>query len=1015
MPRSPSIACIRFPRTLGRGCSILLAVALGLFTGRLLHAQGEPAGDFVNQLRAAGYYDLALAYLDRLDKYPGVDSAFLSTVALEKAQTYIDSAVAARSSEQRDELFQNGEDQLREFLKNQPENPRASEARAQLGRLQMFRGSQFMFGELDDTKRKNALELYQAASKTFDEIIEDLKAKLKEMQGAKIDPQKEPKKAKQRDQYRFEFLMAQHNAGESRLMAAETFKDPAKDATQTLNEALTIYTDLSEKYDTYVQGATALFSRGRVEKMLGKRDQAYDSFQRMLDQGDADPLREAKIGATSGLIGLLLTGDEKENGKVDYAEAIKIGEPIERGLRPNEQRTQIAQELRVELAKAYLAKIKDEKNTKGNEKKRATTDARRLLIKAKKIPGTHEEAVTAMLAELGIDASSDEEVADMPTADDPKSFADSLVSARQIFETVQLLKEQLEGLKSSKAEPEQIQAVEESIASTRQTGIVILRRGLSMIHADTQTPQINESRQFLAFLLLEEKNFRDSFVVGHFLAHFAPGTQTGLSGGLIALNSAQQIIAVEGTGNDYWLNEIKSLADFLVSKWPDSPKAASAQGISIVLALQGGDLTEAKRLADKMPTSPEQAKFRRLIGQFYWNETLTLRRDKKDKEANDLLPVAATELKSGLEGIPDSLVSEEALKAAVVLAKIYLRQDKPAEAVKVLDHPKYGPIEVLEKLDAPSDNFLFDLYKTELQSVVGEMTAFGGDQEKMLARASAAIDNLQKTAKDDEGKKKLVGTFRILAADIQGQIKDAPPVRQKQLIDAFNVFLSRISSITQDDTTLLWVGQTMLAMAETAMMPGQVKAEGQSAELLTTAINTFQTLKKKPDASDSIPFLLGKSLRLQGEYSAAVKEFRDILTVKKTMIDAQEEAALTYEQWAASISPKFRANAYGTALRGGNKGIIWGWGKISVMTQRNPAFREKFFNALYHVALCRYQQGKASDDKKIIQQSARDITRLPAMYPDMGGPEQFKEFNSLLKKIQIDLGENPDGLAPAAE
>ncbi len=989
-------------------CASLAFCVIGTIGASRAHAQGEPAADFVKRLRAAEYYDLAISYLDRLDEYPGVDSAFMTTVPLEKAQTYIESAAAARSVERRDEAFAAAEEQLQAFLKNHPDSPRASEARSQLGKLRLFRGSQFMLGDLDEGKRKQAREQYQAAAKTFDSIIENLRGKLEKMKVADIDTDKAPEQAALRDQYRGEFLMALQNSGEAKMLSAETYQDPVKEAPELLGQALETYTDLSEKYDNYVLGAGAFYARGKVEQMLGKRDQAFESYTRMLEQSDTPEFRDAKIGAAAGLISLLLSGEKK-----DYAEAIKVGEPIERSLRPTEQRTQIAQDLRVELARAYLAKNADEQSNQPNERKRALSDARKLLMQAKKIPGTHEESTLKLLADIGIDASVGEEVADMPTATDPQSFAEALASARELFQTEQLLTEQIEALKKKDGDAKQIESLETSRNSARQTGIVILRRGLSMIRSDTESAEINRARQFLAFLLLQEKHYRDSFVVGDMLAQFAPGTDVGLSGGLIALNSAQKIISAEGAGSDFWVDRIKQLGDFLVQKWPDNPEAASAQGISIAMALKKGDLADAKGMIDAMPESPKQAQFRRTLGLFYWNDSLHLRRENKEEQSDEQLVHAATELTTGLNQIEGGLVDKDAMNAALVLAKIRMRQDKPDAAVKVLDHPKYGPIMLLSKLDAPSQDFLFDLYRTELQAVAGQMTTSDGDQEKLLARASNAIDQLQQTANDAAGQKKLVATFRALAIDIQEQIENAPPARQEKLVDAFNVFLSRIAGISQDDTTLLWVGQTMLGMAESAMPDGQVKADGQTAELLKTAISTFQALKKKPDASGTIPYLLGKALRLNGEYSAALKEFREVLNAKPTMIEAQEEAALTYEQWAAVLPAKYKANAYESALGGGKRGVVWGWGKISVMTQRNPDFRTRFFNARYHLAFCRFQQGVAAKDPKLVQSGASVITSLPGLYPDMGGPEQFRKFNALLKKIQIEAGQNPDGLPPA--
>lgn len=994
-------------RRLGVNISGFLAfVALAFACCGQVFALGEPAADFVKRLRAAEYFDLAITYLDRIDQYPGVDSDFITSVPLEKATTYIDAAVVARSAAARDERFANAENELQKFLKEHADHARASEARSQLGKLRMFRASQFMIGEVDDAKRKKAQGLYQAAAGTFDSIIDDLRAKLETMKGARVDPKKDPDKAVLRDQYRFEFLMAKHNAGEARLLASETFKDPAKEAKKQLEEALAIYTDLSEKYESYVQGATAFYSRGKVERTLGKRNEAMESFARMLEQGDADALREAKMGATVGTMQLHLTDKTPK-----YEESIKIGQPLEKKLRPNERRLQVSQDLRVELARAYLLKSED-KATKANDKKRAITDARKLLIDAKKIPGTHVDETESLLAKLGVDSASNEEVAELPTADDPKNFDESLASARQLIQTIQSMDEQLTTLKDQGGKPEQLKGVEDSIGEARQTGIVILRRGLSMINSEHDSGQVNEARQFLAFLLLQEKRLRDSYVMGDFLSRFAPGTEVGLRGGLMALSSAQQIIASGDGPTDHWVAHLQDLGEHLVKTWPDDPKAASAQGIMIMMRLEKGELAEAETLTDQMSKGTKQARFRRLLGQLYWNEALKIPKAEPNEKGGILLIKAQEQLSNGLKDISGVLADEEVMKAALVLTKIQLRQDKPNDAVKTLDHPKYGVITIAKKQKDLEQDFAFDLYRTELQAVVGQMTSSDGDNEKMLERASAAIEQLRKTATGEKGKAKLISTFRVLASDIRSQIEGAPPARKAKLIDAFNIFLARISEITDDDTTLQWVGQTLMGMAETAIPPGQTKAEGQAADLLDTAVKTFNELKEKPDAPDTIRFMLGRAERLRGNYSNALKELRVILKAKPTMIDAQEEAALTYEQWAAVLPAKHAPSSYRSAISGGKQKVIWGWGKIGLMAMRNPAFRQRFFNARYHIALCRFLQGKSSGDQSVTKQAIKDITALTVLYPDMGGEEFYPKFDALLKKVQSAAGVAVTGLPP---
>ena len=210
-----------------RAVGLVLGAVIAVSASGSAFGEGEPAEDFLKRLRSVGYFDSAVTYLDRLDQYPGVSPDLLKAIPLEKAQTFIDSAVVARSATERDANFLAAEEQLTEFLK-QTSHPRVSEARLQLGKLQLVRGAQLMAGKVDDQQRQAARESYMAAAKTFDGIVDGLRDKLKEMQGQKIDATKEPEKAALRDNYRAEFLQGQLNSGEARRLAARTYDDPAK-------------------------------------------------------------------------------------------------------------------------------------------------------------------------------------------------------------------------------------------------------------------------------------------------------------------------------------------------------------------------------------------------------------------------------------------------------------------------------------------------------------------------------------------------------------------------------------------------------------------------------------------------------------------------------------------------------------------------------------------------------------------------------------------------------------------
>jgi hypothetical protein len=71
-----------------------------------------------------------------------------------------------------------------------------------------------------------------------------------------------------------------------------------------------------------------------------------------------------------------------------------------------------------------------------------------------------------------------------------------------------------------------------------------------------------------------------------------------------------------------------------------------------------------------------------------------------------------------------------------------------------------------------------------------------------------------------------------------------------------------------------------------------------------------------------------------------------------------------------------------------------------------------FFDARYHVALCRYLWGKAIKSVALKEKAITDVTKVYALYPDLGGAQQRSKFDQLLKLIQKDLGKKQQGLPP---
>lgn len=972
---------------------------------------GEPAEAFLSQLRAAGYFDLAVKYLDRLDTYPGVSVKLKSAVLLEKAQTFIDAGVVARQVDQRDQFFQQAEQQLDAFLKAGT-HPRQSQARMQLGRLQMVRAAQLQSGDSDNQNIVQARESYLAAAKTFDAIAESLRAELKGIKGANIDVKNDPDKAAKRDQLRGQFLEGIKNAGEARLLAAQTFDSPSGEAKAILEGSLERFAELSDKYVIYVPGAVALAYRGEVQTELGLNEKAMDSFIRMMEQPDVDALREAKFRAAAGMIRIQLS-----NKPPKIQEAIDAGDALSKDIRPNENVLPIVQAFRIELAKAQLAKAADKEKQEPAAMRRAQSAGRQLLVDASKVPGAKASEANQLLKGMGVEVAVETETP--VSVDDPSDFQDALSTARQLLRTNSELKRTLTLLEKQPGGEGvaggQKAKIQKQMEQTQSDAIRILRIGLSMVNSETDPANVNQSRQILAYLLYQNQDYRSATVVGQFLSRTAAGTEAGLQGGLLALNSLQLLLA-EDTDNIGLTSQLESLGKYLTGTWPNNPKAAAAQGTMLKLSLKSGNYVKANALIEKMPDGPEKYQSLRLLGRILWTDSYAFRKQNKEAESKQAIVAAEKALSAGLNGVKGNLAGPDVVKSALTLTKVYLELGDIASATEALEHPKYGALPLLEKQGVPDKTFEIDLYSTELRVVVQLITATDGDPNALLDRATKVMEKLQASFEGPDSQKRLSSIYLGMAKAIRDQLDRADPVQRKKLVDAFRVFLERVATTTTDPATLQWAATTLIELAESSMGPNMVQAAGQSAVLLNTAVKTLETLKERQtEPSLTIDFQMGRANRILGNYKKSIDTFDGILKQKPMMLDAQVEAAHAYEQWAAVVAPKFAGNAYKSALNGARpdakkENVIWGWGKIGQLTMRNPDHKATFFDARYHVALCRFLWGKAAKDQRVIKKAVTDITRLQSLHPEMGGAQQYAKFDQLLKTVQKELKEQPVGL-----
>jgi tetratricopeptide (TPR) repeat protein len=163
------------------------------------------------------------------------------------------------------------------------------------------------------------------------------------------------------------------------------------------------------------------------------------------------------------------------------------------------------------------------------------------------------------------------------------------------------------------------------------------------------------------------------------------------------------------------------------------------------------------------------------------------------------------------------------------------------------------------------------------------------------------------------------------------------------------------------------------------------------------------------------------TLREMGQFNAAMDIFESMLKEKATMLDIQVQAALTYQMWAEAPE---KEELYRRAIAGGrkneqtDKNTVMGWNRLSRLVYQYPKFRDTYHEARYNMAVCYYSYAlrlKSSDDKKKYLGIARDsIEYIHKLHPEMGGEKWYAKYDTLLKRVQRELGEASVGLAGTA-
>ena len=994
----------------------------------------EPARAFLNGLRARGYQDIAIEYLNQMQTSRLAPPEIKNAILYEKSILLIDVSRTQRDSKLRVQQINQAQKWLQEFIDAQGSSPRANAARNQLGSLLVERARM----KSEDAKKDNNAKLKKESRSLYEQsfkVFGDLQAQVDKQLSAipKVLDTRDRKQAKlieRRKQLRADFLQTELFAAAIREELADQLPAGSADQTKLFAEAASMYEGIYKKYRTRLAGLYARLYQGRCNERLGKTKDALGFFSELLDQpSEPESMLTLKAKTLRRAMEAWLSPSEKK-----YMEAIKRASNWFDESPRGKEREADWLAIRYSLAKAYKMQADDAKRTEPVDKaliRRSLDAAKQQLALVASESGDFQEPAQKLLEQLGGPAVGDEEVVISTFEAAQAAAKEALDSFGPATKAIQSAQQKLAAAKdpAGKSTLETQLANAQAKLTTAQDDAVKYYK-LAIELADDSTPQsnVNLARYFLTYVYYVRQDYWRAALVGNFVARRFPDSPGARQCAKIAM--ACHLKMLEENGDDESVFEVQQLVtagEMISGNWPGTKDTEDSLASLIPVLINAGETLQAAEFVKKVPAkSNRRGELEFVTGQSIWGAYLA--GDQKSREwrasgAPEDIDLQAHDqqqakfkqsaeklLADGFKRLPaDPLVSVSNATAMLSLAQVHVENGEFADAVNVVEHDVLGPLTLVRQSSDATSNPIFveETYRTALRSYVGSL---GGGGQGMMEKAQGVMKEMQAALGDDEaGKQRMLGVYVSLAQDVERGMKSATPEAREQMSEVFEAFLLELSQGSSELSVLNWVAETFASLG--AGFEGGDQPNANATKYFQRSATAFENILSQPSLSPEMKTQATARLAAMsaksGDRDKALGLYKEVLAENANAINVQVAVAELLQAWGEQDANKF------VEAVNGDKPTIWGWAKIALTAARAKQFRATFFQARYEMANCQHalaQSKSGAEQKKLVSDAEKTILKTVGLYPTLGGEEMHAKYDALLKKIQQASGKAATGL-----
>ena len=850
-------------------CAALWMLALLVAGARML---GEPLlngaeqrDQFLERLRRAGYHDMVVAYLERLQKRAADDPAEQAEYRFLIGRALLDWAADELDLSKRAELLQRAEQTLRQYLDQPGRGTYVADASLELARLLFERGKLAAArarrgGDPDQATEAlgEARKLLNQARQAFLDAARGFQQQMRQYP-AYIDPRRsvtvQGKRLSGREAIRLRrqaeinWVLAQFQAALADYEVAQSYPEGSAEWRDQLEKAREQFEHIYQRHRTLLVGLHARLWMARCFEELGELRKAVGLYDELLRH---DPAEQQDPAARAALIDLqrrvrlqwISAQNKLENYSLAY-DAAREWLRRNRSLRDQHLRARALWEM------ATAARELARQLPEGNR------DRQRLL----------REAINAW-AELARNESDYRTLA----VTELQRWAGSREAARA-------------GVPMTFAAA--VSLAEEALERKQWSEAVKLFRTALRLSDQADTPyQVTNARLRYAYALYEAGQLLDAAVLAeHVAAHGSDQTlarsaaniamaaywktyRTMLSAASPAVRSAAPSLR----------RHAERMARLLVERWPESEQADFAHSLLGSTAWAEKRWEEAAAHYSRVSTRSETFRSAQLrAAEAWWQVYLQRRRsDDPDGAAAALAGAeqSATRVRQSLKAYQDQPPEDRPVdlaRADLILARVRLEQGKLSEAQQLIE-PYFAVLFTRDDLAPVRQPLLTTLLRLHLMQ--GDVDA--------AQRVLALLDEL--------GAGDLKGLLMALAVQLADQARSGQAAQAGQALAALAERVAEAADV-EDRDALRWL-----------VPPLERVGEFDAAESVCRKL--LELAGRDARARREAQLLLASVLRHKGDYAAAAELLvssdrrRGVLVENPRAIDAILEYGRILSWWA---------------------------------------------------------------------------------------------------------------------